>query len=313
VYAVKGSKMMYSNKLVASLKANGKILREFKDTVYIPFGSEYSFLLKNLHTQRAVVNIFIDGDNIVEGGLVIDAGREVNLERYIKNGNLTEGNRFKFIERTAAIEDGPRGIKLEDGLIRIEFQYEMPRLVNQLFRGFPQNDIWGSVGGSMNTSAYPGVTDKFSAGNPSTWIQASGASYSTNVNGAMRGVDFSKNGEVTAQAASAAVDKYCADNGIINKSEVHDGSATMDWCQNDVGITVPGSKSTQKFQHVTMGAMDPEKHSMVLKLLGETADNKPVLQPVTVERKLECVTCGKKNKAHAKFCTECGTALEIFA
>ena len=137
--------MMYSNKLVASLKANGKILREFKDTIYVPFGQEYSFLLKNLHTQRALVNIFIDGEKVVEGGLVIDAGCEVNLKRYIKNSNLTEGNRFKFIERTAAIEDGPRGIKLEDGLIRIEFQYEMPRLVNQLFRGFPQNDIWGSV------------------------------------------------------------------------------------------------------------------------------------------------------------------------
>jgi tRNA(Ile2) C34 agmatinyltransferase TiaS len=62
-----------------------------------------------------------------------------------------------------------------------------------------------------------------------------------------------------------------------------------------------------------MGAMEAEKHSMVIKLLGETPDNKPVLQPVTVERKPECVTCGKKNKATAKFCTECGTALEIFA
>ena len=310
--------MMYSNKLVASLKANGKILREFKDTVYIPFGSEYSFLLKNLHTQRAVVNIFIDGDNIVEGGLVINAGQEVNLERYIKNGNLTEGNRFKFIERTAAIEDGPRGIKLEDGLIRIEFQYEQPRPVINL------NNIVGGLqyppGVRGMTSEYPGVTDKYSKSINNSWIQASGATYSTNVNGAMRGVDFSSNGAATAQAASAAVDKYCADNGIVNKMEMHDGAATMDWMDaeltrsvNDVGITVPGSKSTQKFQHVTMGIMETEKHSMVIKLLGETPDNKPVLQPVTVERKPECVTCGKKNKAHAKFCTECGTALEIFA
>ena len=304
--------MMYSNKLVASLKANGKILREFKDTVYIPFGSEYSFLLKNLHTQRAVVNIFIDGENVVEGGLVIDAGREVNLERYIKNSNLTEGNRFKFIERTAAIEDGPRGIKLEDGLIRIEFQYEMPRPV------FNVNQIFGSnttphYPPGVRSSEYRGVTDKYSTTSGNSWIQASGTSYSTNVNGAMRGVDFSQNGSVTAQAASAAVDKYCADNGIHNKMEMHDGSATMDWCQNDVGITVPGSKSTQKFQTVTMGQMEAEKHTMVLKLLGETADNKPVLKPVTVERKPECVTCGKKNKAHAKFCTECGTHLTIYA
>lgn len=274
--------MMYSNKLVASLKANGKILREFKDTVYIPFGSEYSFLLKNLHTQRAVVNIFVDGDNVVDGGLVINAGQEVNLERYVKNGNLTEGNRFKFIERTQAVEDGPRGIKLEDGLIRIEFQYEKPYVPPQ----------WN------NTS----------------WISASGSGMtptSYNVNGTLRSVDWSKNGEVTAQAATAMVNSYCADNGIINKSEVHDGMATCDW--NDVGITVPGSKSDQKFSTVTMGVMETEKHSMIIKLLGETPDNKPVLKPVTVERKPECVTCGKKNKAHAKFCVECGAALEIFA
>ena len=305
---------MYNQKLVASLKANGRILREFKDTVYIPFGSEYSFLLKNLHTQRAVVNIFIDGDNIVEGGLVIAAGQEVNLERYIKNGNLTEGNRFKFIERTQAIEDGPRGVKLEDGLIRIEFQYEKPPLrVGDLPRSVFNHIDFNNISGNMGTSQYPGVTDKYSKSINSSWIQASGTSYATNVNGAMRGVDFSSNGQATAQAASAAVDNYCADNGIINKTELHDGAATMDWCQNEVGITVPGSKSTQKFQTVTMGVMETEKHSMVIKLLGETPNNKPVLKPITVKAKPKCVTCGHQNKATAKFCTECGTALEIFA
>ena len=296
---------MYSNKMVASLKANGKILREFKDTVYIPFGSEYQFLLKNLHTQRAVVDIFIDGDNAVPGGLVIDAGREVNLERYIKNGNLTEGNRFKFIERTAAVEDGPRGIKLEDGLIRIEFQYEKPRPVSNISDNFFKQYPPGVRGLS---SEYKGVVDKFSVTNSTSWMQTSGASYSTNVNGAMRGVDFSQNGAAMQASASAAINQVSP-----QACEMHDGAATMDWCQNDVGITVPGSRSDQKFQHVTMGAMEAEKHSMVIKLLGETPDNKPVLTPVTVERKPECVTCGKKNKAHAKFCVECGTALEIFA
>jgi hypothetical protein len=295
---------MYSNKLVASLKANGKILREFKDTVYIPFGSEYSFLLKNLHTQRAVVNIFIDGENIVEGGLVLDPNREVNLERYVKNGNLTEGNRFKFIERTTAIEDGPRGVKLEDGLIRIEFQYEQSRpisnIADQFFKQYPPG---------VRTSEYRGVVDKYSQDVNRGWISASGATFSqVNVNGALRGVDFSQNGAAMQASASAAIDK-----AVPHATELHDGMATMDWCQNDIGITVPGSKSTQKFTTVSMGQMETEKHSMVIKLLGETADNKPVLKPVTVDRKPECVTCGKKNKSTAKFCTECGTALEIFA
>ena len=319
---------MYQSKLVASLKANGKILREFKDTVYIPFGSEYSFLLKNLNTTRALVNVFIDGEDMTPGGLVLNAGQEVDLERSIKGGNLREGNKFKFIERTAAIEDGPRGVKLEDGLVRIEFQFEKPPMRVSELPDWQRKSIFGpmygnhgGIVGSTSASEYPGVTDKFSAGNPSTWIQASSTSYSTNVNGAMRGVDFSQNGSATAQAASAAVDKYCADNGIINKMEAHDGMATMDWMDNemkrevvnDVGITVPGSKSTQSFTTTYMNAMEPEKHTIVLKLLGETLDNKPVLQPVTTKHKPKCVTCGKVNKATAKFCTECGTALEIFA
>ncbi len=312
---------MYESKLVASLKANGKILREFKDTVYIPFGSEYSFLLKNLNTTRALVNVFIDGEDMTPGGLVLNAGQEVDLERSIKGNNLTEGNRFKFIERTGAIENGPRGVKLEDGLVRIEFQFEKPPMRVSDLPEWQKRSIFGpmfgdhgGIVGSNGTSEYPGVTDRYSTTNiNSSWISASGTTSQVNVNGAMRGVDWSKNGEVTAQAASASIDKYCADNGIINKMDAHDGSATMDWCQNDVGITVPGSKSTQKFQTTYMNALETEKHTIVLKLLGETEDNKPVLKPVTTKHKPKCVTCGKQNKATAKFCTECGTALEIFA
>ena len=301
---------MYQSKLVASLKANGKILREFKDTVYIPFGSEYSFLIKNLNTTRALVNIFIDGEDVIEGGLVLNAGQEVDLERYVKNGNLSAGNRFKFIERTSAIEDGPRGAKLEDGLVRIEFQYEKPRPVLNLNQGglYYPPDVrtpWYSTN-ATNTGVSGSLgTDRFS-------VTASGATYSANVGGVMRGVDFSK-GEATKAAATAAIDAV-----VPQSMNVHDGMATMDWMDmnqtvNDVGITVPGSKSTQKFTTVTMGEMEAEKHTIVLKLLGETPDNKPVMKPVTVERKPKCVTCGKQNKAHAKFCVECGTALEIFA
>ncbi len=251
---------MYNQKLVASIKVKGKILREFKDTVYIPFSSEYSILLKNLHTQRAVVNVYLDGENVVPGGLVIDPGRSVDLERWIKNGNLSEGNKFKFIERTQAIEDGPRGIKLEDGLVRIEYQFEIPRPILNI----PQ---WSS------TTLTRGIS-----GSTGDWASPMGATYSTNAS--------LNSMNVTASAASF---------------------------QNETGITVPGSKSTQSFHHVTVGALDPTVHNIVLKLVGDLGNNKPVEKAVTVKHKPKCVTCGKQNRAHAKFCTECGTALEIFA
>lgn len=286
---------MYGNKIAAAIKVNGKVLREFKDTVYVPFGSEYTILIKNLHTQRAVINIFIDGNNVVPGGLVLNAGQEVDLERSIKNGNLSEGNRFKFIERTGAVEEH-RGVKLEDGLIRIEHQFEQPYRPQVYISN--NTDFWNKrFGNSTGDWAVPMGT-------------VSNTSY--NVGGVLRGVDVSKGEQVRSMAATA-IDNYCADNGLLNTTELHDGSATMDSYVNDVGITVPGSKSEQKFQTVHMGILEAERHNMVIRILGQTANNQPVEEPVTVKAKQKCDTCGHTNKATAKFCNKCGTSLVIYA
>jgi ribosomal protein L40E len=81
---------------------------------------------------------------------------------------------------------------------------------------------------------------------------------------------------------------------------------------NDAGITVPGSKSEQKFTTVASFPLDWQTHCIVLNLLGETPDNKPVIKTVTVKHKQKCTSCGSQNKSHAKFCNKCGTALELF-
>ena len=254
---------MYGNKVAAAIKVNGQVLREFKDTVYIPFGSEYSILIKNLHSQRAVVNVYIDGDNAVPNGLVIGAFQEIELERKIVNNNLSEGNRFKFIERTEGVEQH-RGIKLEDGLIRVEHQFEQPPVQisqwnNSVLRGIP----WGQVTASGATFS------------PSTTYSTTSASLNN----------------VTVSAQGASTSAYV----------------------NDTGITVPGSKSTQSFSSTYVGTLESTTHSMVIKLVGDLGNNKPVAKPVTVKQKPKCVTCGRQNKASAKFCQACGTALEIFA
>jgi hypothetical protein len=245
--------MMYESKLAAAIKVNGKVLREFKDTVYIPFGSEYSILIKNLNTKRALINVYIDGDDIAPGGIVLNAGQEIDLERSIKNGNLREGNRFKFIERTGSVEKH-RGVKLEDGLVRVEYQFE--QAVNPISWTTPtiyQNSV---LRGSTADTIWP-------------------------------------MGSVTCSAAS------------YDATSVNSSHAVL----NDVGITVPGSRSDQTFVTTHIGLLETTKHSMVFHLLGGEA----VKEAVTVKHKAKCVTCGKQNKATAKFCTECGTALEIFA
>ena len=323
---------MYQSKMAFAIKSNGKVLREFKDTVYVPFGSEYSILIKNLHTTRALVNVFIDGVNQTPGGLVVDAGRECNFERSLLNGSLTTGNRFKFIERTGAVEQH-RGVKLEDGIVRIEYQFEsQAQIRTPYFSGVVQdhyynglkvgtssspltvNPGWLSASGSKTTTNVSLGSVQGAAGPGFTGLGSSAVHGVYNVGGIARQADMS-GGQMTGAVADAAVNQYLKDNNIKpTSSDIYlDGAATMDMGYNDAGITVSGSKSNQSFTTTVMGAMDSEKFSMVIRLLGETPDNRPVLKPVTVKAKPKCVTCGRQNKATAKFCVECGTALEIFA
>lgn len=115
---------MYQDKMIVCVKANGKILREFKDIVYLPWGTEYTILLKNLSTVRAQVKVFIDGTDATENvSLVVYPKASIELERFITNGNTEQGNQFKFIERTTDIEEF-KGIGEEDGIIRVEYQFE---------------------------------------------------------------------------------------------------------------------------------------------------------------------------------------------
>lgn len=125
--------MTYRNKFVACIKVNGKVLREQDGEVAIPFGSEYSILLKNLNSVRAQVRVSVDGEEVSNGWLIIQPNKELNLERSIKNNNLLKGNCFKFIERTSKIEEH-RGIGSDDGLVHIEYKFE--KYMNQLKKLF---------------------------------------------------------------------------------------------------------------------------------------------------------------------------------
>jgi hypothetical protein len=269
---------MYSNKMVCCLKAKGKVLREFKDEVQIPFGQEYSILLKNLNTVRASVNVTIDGVDVVGGSLVIRPNSEIELERFIANGNMKQGNRFKFIERTSGIENH-RGVKIEDGIVRIEFKYE--KLV-PAFNITPYNPplIWNNTSNQI-TRGMPGPLG-VSAG----WGGPSDA-YATTI------------------SSNAAPQSATYSAGIT-------ASAYIATSVNNVGITAPGSISSQEF---TQGAWFPtenESHVIVLKLVGVTALGKPILEPVTVKARPVCTMCGvTAKKAMSKFCDECGTSVTI--
>lgn len=269
---------MYANRMAVAIKTNGRVLREHKDTVYIKFGSEYSVYMKNLNTVRAMVNVYIDGTNITPRGLVIGAGEEVDLQRSIANGNLNEGNSLKFIERTENVEKH-RGVGIEDGLVRIEYQFE---------REYVAPTYWAKPWDHWDTS--------------NQWTDNGYYGHLPRTKGILRGAG---GGGRTSSVGGSSL-----------SSNLNVASASVPLSQsysNDAGVTVPGSISEQKFVSVSSFPVESEQHVMVIKLLGQTEDNRPIAKPVTVKHKPRCITCGRQNRAHSRFCVECGTSLEVIA
>lgn len=275
--------MMYQNKLVAAIKAGGKVLRETKESVALPFGSEYSIYLKNLSTVRAMVRVTVDGTDATENVWLVlqphgQVGSDLELERFIRNGNLSSGNRFKFIERSEAIEQH-RGIKAEDGLIRIEYKFE--KLPDNL--GYPVT-TWTTVPntGYIISPDYCYPQQTFTIGNSQSY---GNLLRSANVVGSA----FSTQSVASGTAYNVSV------------------TPTADTA---AGITVPGSASSQTFQSTYYFPTEDVSHVMVLKLAGEVA-GKVVETPITVKHKPTCTTCGRVNKATNKFCSQCGTSLTL--
>jgi len=304
---------MYKNQLAVAIKHNGKILRENKDLVQLPFGSEFSVLVKNLNSRRVKFTLHIDGTDVLDGQeIIVNANSETEMKRFIRNGNMNEGNAFKFIERTAAIEDGPRGIKVDDGIVRVEFWFEQEKPtvtttvhhhydewhyrhpIKHTFWSYPYTYTDGPYYGS---SAIGGSTADLQN------VKLGSTSADVKTKGIMRGLTSNASASVASGTATAY-------NASFNAAQ---STPTMDSFSLEVseaGITVPGSKVEQKFTAVYGFNSESQSNVIVLRLSGKVGEVE-VVAPVTVKSKQKCSTCGKVNKATSKFCTDCGTSLEL--
>lgn len=274
--------MTYKNHVVCAVKVGGKVLRESGDVVTLPFGSEYSLFFKNLNSVRVQIKVSIDGTDATEDTwIIIQPNSSLELERFIKNGNLSSGNRFKFIERSQEIEDH-RGIGAEDGIIRVEYKTErvQPEIAIPRIKYY---DEW-----------YPGPHPRWPY---DSWPYRR---YEVTCDNSIRG---------SLGGASAAFTQH------TTSSQNSQNVQAMNLCRSsvpvaDAGITVAGAESNQKFVPGTWFATESQSDVIVMRLRGMIGIEE-VTAPVTVDCKPKCVTCGRTNKGSAKFCSGCGTALTI--
>lgn len=273
---------MYSNKMVVSLKSGSKFFKDEENgTVHIPFGTDYSIYLKNLESRRALVKISIDGKDVLSGHqLIIEPNSFLELEGYMKD-NLVS-NKFKFIKMTDGIRNH-RGETPEDSLIRIEWDYELKHETIHYPVYIPYVYLWPSYPFVVTTKWDYKTTWSGTINADNQKISGWSVTYSNN----------NVNNTLNLNGQSGQVSNYYSSTVPVNDSSN--------------GITVKGKDTHQRFEYGYVSEMENNPSTIVFKLQG--FDGSQEMRPIYTKDKQECETCGRKNKANAKFCQECGTRL----
>ena len=329
--------MVYQQKLVAVIKYNGKILRE-KDnnTVYLPFLAEYQIYIKNLESRDVVISISIDGKDVLDNNrIVIKANSSTSLEGFLKGNQVT--NRFKFIQKTKQIQDH-RGDRIDDGIIRIEYQYVKqnqtittthiyehydyhhpfqwyhppwctcpyckPYYPKPIVPHYPYQVWYGSTSESL-------LNKNFTVGGGDHNL--TGTKMETGNHGIIPGEPFNslgnkhKSGEGPVTGSLKSSHKEPAMANVNTMFSSVNEQAFMP--QMDEGITVKGSESNQEFGNIQTDPLEENKNVIIINLRGYKGSETLVEKPILVNTKIKCTTCGIKNKSSHKYCKECGSAL----
>ena len=158
--------MVYCAGLVVAVQVSGKSAREVTtsgDTkVHLPFGTDYSLLFKNTKPkQRAVVSVSIDGKDVLGGSrIVVPARGATDLKGFLDDDGVRDA--FRVIEKTKEVSEH-LGNDPEDGLIRVEWQFEVERKpfivkTEPLKIRIDWDDYW-TMGGPVVGSAVRGFTN----------------------------------------------------------------------------------------------------------------------------------------------------------
>jgi len=303
--------MVYSKqtKLVAVLTCNGKILREFRDengedVVKMPFDSEYGIRIKNLNSERVSVKVFIEGkDALDNNSSVINPNESHDIEGFMKGSFIK--NKFKFIQKTEQISDY-RGDNIDDGIVRIEYQFEKPKPIKikkiieeskiikekkekkyppyDPWRPYPPYDPWRPSPPHDPWRPYP----PYDPWRPYCTLDDTFVSDTT---------DSKDNFNINS---TANVDS------ILRSINMNYNNFTP---KKEEGITTKGSQTNIEYKDVILREMEEVSHVCTIKIVGYNKSNKNISKPITVKNKIQCETCGTKNKSNNKFCSNCGTSL----
>jgi hypothetical protein len=213
------------NFVVSILNHENKVVREeagdFNRVARVSFDSEYKIRIQNKTNRRAYARVEIDGMEVSPGRRFVLGPKEVvDLERFILDGDLTTGKRFKFmsLEKGAATGEIQDPTSAENGKIKVTFEPEIapPSLKHS----------WGGGQSVLRGRGMPQTYGSASAGN-----QNNGTTQAFYANSGSPGVD-------TGQVST----NYVAPQGFDTLERAIEPQVV-----SELGATAEGSVSDQKF------------------------------------------------------------------
>ena len=266
-------------------------------TYYLQKGQEFQIELFNPTSDVVLAKIHMNGKAISQGGLVMNPGQRVFLDRY-----LDVAKKFLFDTYEVSKTDEVKKAIENNGDIKVEFykeRQEIPTIritPDWLYK--PHIYYRNNIGGSYTTGTDPQfLRNSTSSGTLSTLGLVNHSVTTTNTGNFT--LPVSSNSSNTTSLYSSTLDSLSDFDAAkdIKRSLVRSKKSI------ETGRVEKGSHSDQEFNYVNKSFEYIAFHTVEYKLL-------PVSQKVNtvddINVKRYCTNCGSKFGKTDKFCANCG-------
>lgn len=291
----------------ANIAVNKSRLKVYKNagnlpTYYLQKSQEFQIELSNPTTDVVLAKVILNGKAISQGGLVLNPGQRVYLERYLDVAK-------KFLFDTYEVSGSAEMQKAiaDNGDIKVEFYREKQPYIDNTYR---PHIMFNSTG-----------LGNYNAGTPAQFLRSG----STGISNGASGIS---NGTYTTQGLNGCITNTIAGSGSLNCSNLTytSGAPTLDGMNTlslgdeiinptrmkksllsgklvETGRVEKGSDSDQEFRTVNKSFEYSAFHTIEYKML-PISQKVNTIEDINVKR--YCTQCAHKLKPNFNFCPACG-------
>ena len=282
-------------------------------TYYLQKGQEFQIELFNPTTDVVLAKITLNGNPISQGGLVLNPGQRVFLERY-----LDIAKKFLFdTYEVANTKEVQKAIE-NNGDFKVEFFkeriYNNPFLINiNNTGGLSTRTIYGGPN-EINQGILRGSSTGGYVGQTTTNINNTFTSNSANSTNTLGLTGMITNTSTLTSGTNAFYNAGVSNTGSVTMDSLYDTDVTYSQRTEPIklkksksietGRVEKGSSSDQKIKTIDKDFEYFSFHTIECKML-------PISQKINtaedINVKVYCTNCGTKLGKGHKFCSTCGT------